>query len=99
MVVVVCVLEHLGVLLKLLLDLHLHKGQRGVIELLLLVDDTLHLAVGYPNTLVLLLMDELTALPLPTALDPMEVLAGVALWASILKPARIGHHRSLLIIV
>ena len=79
-------------LLKLLLDLHLHKGKRGVIELLLLVDDTLHLTVGSPNALVLFLVDELAALPLPTALDPMEVLAGVALRASILKPSRIRHH-------
>ena len=79
-------------LLKLLLDLHLHKGEGGVIELLLLVDDTLHLAIGYPNALILLLMDELAALTLPTALDPMEVLAGVAFRASILKPTRIRHH-------
>jgi hypothetical protein len=91
-VIVVCILEHLGVLLELLLDLHLHKGEGGVIELLLLVDDPLHLAVGYPNALVLLLMDELAALPLPTALDPMEVLAGVALRSSILKSSRIRHH-------
>ena len=79
-------------LLKLLLDLHLHKGEGGVIELLLLVDDTLHLAVGYPNALVLLLMYKLAALPLPTALNPMEVLARVAFRASILKPTRIRHH-------
>jgi len=87
------------VLLELLLDLHLHKGEGGVIQLLLLVDDPLHLAVGYSNALVLLLMDKLAALPLPTALDPMEVLAGVALRASILKPSRIRHHRRLLIVL
>lgn len=99
MVIVVCILEHLGVLLELLLDLHLHKGEGGVVQLLLLVDDPLHLAVGYPNALVLLLMDELAALPLPTALNPMEVLAGVALRSSILKPSRIRHHRRLLIVL
>jgi hypothetical protein len=51
---------------KLRINLHLHNLDRILVSLHLVMNDSFHLTVGYPKSLVLLFMNERAAFPCPT---------------------------------